>query len=187
MSVFEYIILAFALSIPSMVIVRDCALKSPIRLIRGLIVSLILGAEHALLLLLGVYLGNLLRLDIPDYDNLIYLGLLVVVAIRMFFPAFRKKDRVRISYNIASWSTVFFLGIATGINIFIVGLGIGFRVELLHEVCRAAIPMIVLGFLLSYFGLMLGRRKKEMRERRWQLLAVLFLLIFAIKGAFFGE
>ena len=45
----------------------------------------------------------------------------------------------------------------------------------------------VVVLLLSYLGIMMGRRKKEARERRWQLIAVLFLLIFAIKGAFFGE
>jgi hypothetical protein len=38
-------------------------------------------------------------------------------------------------------------------------------------------------FLLCYLGIMLGRTKKDLRARRWQLIAVLFLLVFAIKGA----
>jgi hypothetical protein len=40
---------------------------------------------------------------------------------------------------------------------------------------------------MGYLGIMLGRTKKPVRARRWQLIAVLFLLVFAIKGAFFSS
>lgn len=187
MSVLEYIILAFALSIPVMVTLRGCALQNPIRLTRGLAESFLIALEHVLLLLAGMWIGGLLRFDIPDYDNLFYLGLMVVVALRMFFPAFRKKESPRVSYDIARYSVVLLLGIATGVNTLLIGLGFGFRLNMDDELWRAAIPLVVIMFLLTYLGIMLGRRKKEMRERRWQLIAVLFLLVFAIKGAFFGQ
>lgn len=182
-SIFEYIILALALSIPTLITLRDCALKNPIRLTRGLGASLLIGIEHAFLLLLGIFIGNLVRFDIPDYDNLVFLGLTLIVAIRMFFPAFRKKNRERISYDISLWRTIVLLGIATGMNILFIGIGIGFRDTIDHALWRAVIPMTVVTFLLCYLAIMMGRRKKELRERRWQLLAVLFLLVFAIKGA----
>lgn len=187
MSVLEYIILAFALSIPTMVVLRDCAMKNPIRLTRGLGVSLIIALEHALLLLCGMWISNMLRFDIPDYDNLFFLGLMVAVALRMFFPAFRKKEKRTVSYDISRWSTVSLLGVATGVNALFVGLGFGFRVAVGDALWRVSIPMVLIIFLLCYLGIMMGRRKKQMRERRWQLIAVLFLLVFAIKGTFFGE
>ena len=87
MSVLEYIILSFALTVPVMVTLRACALKNPIRLTRGLGVSFLVAIVHVLLILAGIYIGNLLRFELPEYDSLIYLGLLVVVALRMFFPA----------------------------------------------------------------------------------------------------
>ena len=171
----EYIILAFALAMSVMVTVRGCALKTPIRLTRGLAVSFLIALEHVLLILAGMYIGNM------------YLGLLVVVAFRMVIPAFRKKEKELPAYNIANWTTVLLLGVATGINTLFVGLGLGFRVSFAADLWRVAIPLFVILFVLCYLAIMLGRQKKEMRARRWQLIAVLFLLIFAIKGAFFSN
>lgn len=189
MSVIEYIILSLALAIPVLVTLRGCALSHRIRLSWGLAASLILAVEHTLLILLGAWVGNMLRFDIPDYDNLIYLGLIVVVALRMFFPAFRKGDKALPAYDISRLATILLLGVATGTNALFVGLGLGFHphVQLPAHLWRIAVPMLVAVFLFSYWGIMLGRRKKEVRQRRWQLIAVLFLLIFAIKGAFFTE
>ena len=187
MSVLEYIILAFALAMPVMVTVRGCALKTPIRLTRGLAVSFLIAIEHVLLILAGMYIGNMLRFGFPEYDNLVYLGLLVVVAFRMVIPAFRKKEKELPAYNIANWTTVLLLGVATGINTLFVGLGLGFRVSFAADLWRVAIPLFVILFVLCYLAIMLGRQKKEMRARRWQLIAVLFHLIFAIKGAFFSN
>lgn len=187
MSVIEYIILAFALAIPLTAAVRGCALKTPVRLTRGLLLSVIWGAEFALLLAVGMLVGELIRFDMPEYDDLVYLGLMLVVAVRMFFMAFRKQDKAHPAFDISRWSTALLLGVAAGTNVLFVGLALGFRVELPGDLWRAAIPLAVVTLLLAYLGIMFGRRKKSMRERRWHLIAVLFLLIFAIKGAFFGE
>lgn len=187
MSVLEYIVLAFALSFPLLILVRDCALKVRIPLTRGLGVSALLSLEHVLLLLAGMRLGNFLRFDIPDYDNLIYLGFIVVVAVRMFAAAMRKKGGEPVSYDISRWGTVALLGVASGLNGLIVGMGLGCRVNAADDVWAASVPLFVILFLMAYLGVMMGRQKKQMRERRWQLVAVLFLLAFAVKGAFFGE
>ena len=185
MSVIEYIILSFALAVPVMVSLRVCALQTPIRLTRGLGVSFLLAVIHSALLLLGLFLGNRLRLGLPEYDNLFYLGLMLVVGVRMFFPAFSKKERP--AFDISRWSVVLSLAVATAINTLLVGLALGFRVAFSDELWKSAVPLFVVMFLLCYLAVMLGRRKKTLRERRWQLFAVLFLLIFAIKGAFFSN
>ena len=185
MSVIEFIILSFALSVPVMVTLRGCALQNPIRLTRGLGNSFLVSIIHVLLMVAGLYIGNLLRFGFPEYDNLVYLGFMVVVALRMFFPAFRKKETPLPAYDISRWSTVLLLGVATGTITLFVGLGLGFLVPFQANVWRVAVPLFVVMFLLCYLGIMLGRTKKDLRARRWQLIAVLFLLIFAIKGAFF--
>ena len=185
MSVIEFIILSFALSVPVMVTLRGCALQNPIRLTRGLGNSFLVSSIHVLLMVAGLYIGNLLRFGFPEYDNLVYLGFMVVVGLRMFFPAFRKKEKPLPAYDISRWSTVLLLGVATGTNTLFVGLGLGFLVPFQANVWRVAVPLFVVMFLLCYLGIMLGRTKKDLRARRWQLIAVLFLLIFAIKGAFF--
>ena len=171
MSVIEFIILSFALSVPVMVTLRGCALQNPIRLTRGLGNSFLVSIIHVLLMVAGLYIGNLLRFGFPEYDNLVYL--------------FRKKEKPQPAYDISRWSTVLLLGVATGTNTLFVGLGLGFLVPFQANVWRVAVPLFVVMFLLCYLGIMLGRTKKDLRARRWQLIAVLFLLIFAIKGAFF--
>ena len=187
MSVLEYIILSFALAFPVMSTVKGCALKNPIRLTRGLAVSALLAAVHVVFILMGIAIANLLRFGMPEYDNLVYLGLMVVVALRLFYAAFRKQDRELPAYDISRWGTVMLLSIATAINTLLVGLGLGFRFSLHTEMWRLSVPLFVVMFLLCYWGIMLGRRNKPMRERRWLLIAVLFLLIFAVKGAFFAS
>lgn len=184
---FDYILMAFALALPTMAIVRASALKFPIRLTSGLAVSALLAVESALLLVLGLLIGNMLATGVPQYDEIVYFGLFIVVVIRMFFAAFRKRDKEPASYNIARWPTVVLLGVASGTNTLLVGLALGFRVHLSHDLWRAALPLAVVLFLLSYLGIMIGRRKKQLRERRWLVLAILFLLIFAVKGAILGE
>ena len=186
MSVLEYIILSFALAFPVMATVRGCALKNHIRLTRGLAVSDLLAVVLVALILIGISVANLLRFDMPEYDNLVYLGLFILVAIRMFYAAFRKQDRELPAYDISRWGIVLLLGVATAVNTLLVGLGLGFRVSLHTELWRLSVPVFLVIFLLCYWGIMLGRRNKPMRERRWLLTAVLFLLIFAVKGAFFS-
>ena len=187
MSVLEYIVLSFAVALPLMFVVRGCALKHHIRLTHGLAVSVLLAIVHVAVILMGIYIANMLRFEIPEYDNLIYLGLIVLVAIRLFFNAFRKQDREIPAYDISRWGTVLLLGVATATNTLLVGLGLGFRVSVRTDLWRVALPLFIIMFLSSYWGIMLGRRNKPMRERRWLLIAVLFLLIFALKGAFFSD
>jgi len=183
MKVFEYIVLSLALALPVLLTLRDCADKVRVRLSRGLLVSLVVAAEQVLLVLLGMFLGNLLRLDVPEYDNLVFLGLLVAVALRMFIQAFRKpKGDNAAVFDISRWGTVLLMGLATGTNTLFVGMGLGFRTSLAQDLWTVAIPLFVVIFLFSYWGIMLGRQHKALRPRRWLLIATLFLLVYAIKG-----
>lgn len=183
MKVFEYIVLSLALALPVLLTLRDCAAKVHLRLTRGLLVSFIIAVEQALLVLLGMLMGNLLRLGIPEYDNLVFLGLMLVVALRMFFNAFRKpKEKDAVVFDISRLGTVALLGLATGTNTLFVGIGLGFRTLLEHDIWAVSVPMAVSVFLLGYLGIMMGRQGKELRRRRWLLIATLFLLLYAIKG-----
>ena len=72
------------------------------------------------------------------------------------------------------------------VSTLIVGVALGFRISLADNLWRAAIPMTVLLTLAAFLGVMLGRSQKELRARRYTLFAALFLLAFALKGAFWG-
>lgn len=187
MSVLEYIVISLALSIPLLVTVCEGARKSPIRLTRGLLASFVISLEHVICLLSGVALGNLFSSpDNVDYNSMVYMGVMVLVAVWMLFPLFRRKGKEAPVYDLSRWVAVVLLGVATGMKSLMVGLAIGYMQPLRTELWKVSVPLLVLMFLGSYFGLMLGRRKKVFHARRWQLIAVLFLLVFAFKGAFWG-
>lgn len=199
MSIIEFIILSIALSFEAMIVMHGSALKNPIRLTKGLAEAFCIAVVNALLLIAGVWLGNLLRFT-PDTldptasstnslltgtDNLVYLGLMILVAVRLLFRSGKKSRQVQ-PYDIGRFSTAILLGIAVGINTLIIGLALGFRIPLGENIWRATIPMLIIMTLFALLGLMLGRQQKELRARRYTLFAVLFLLAFALKGAFWG-
>ena len=199
MSIIEFIILSIALSFEAMIVMHGCALKNPVKLTKGLAEAFCIAAVNALLLIAGIWLGNLLRftpetLDpsasstnslFSDTDNLVYLGLMILVAVRLLFRSGKKSRQVQ-PYDIGRFSTAILLGIAVGINTLIIGLALGFRIPLGENIWRATIPMLIIMTLFALLGLMLGRQQKELRARRYTLFAVLFLLAFALKGAFWG-
>ena len=110
---------------------------------------------------------------------------MILVALRLLFRSGKKSRQVQ-PYDISRFGTALLLGVAVGINTLFVGLALGFRIPLADNLWRAAIPMVVIMTLFALLGLMLGRQQKELRARRYTLFAVLFLLAFALKGAFWG-
>lgn len=197
MSIIEFIILAIALSFEALIVMHGCAKQTPIKLTKGLAESSIIAIDNCLLCLVGIWIGNLLRFTpdnlsdsstrdlLTDTDNLVYLGLLILVALRLLFRS-GKKGRTVQPYDISKFSTSLLLGVAIGINTLIVGLALGFRITLGDNLWRALIPLFIIMTLFAFLGVMLGRQQRELRARRYTLFAVLFLLAFALKGAFWG-
>lgn len=199
MSLIEFIILALALSFEALIVMHGCALNTPIRLTKGLAESFTVAVVNTLLLICGMMIGNLLRFTptdlnpdasstnslLSDTDNLVYLGIMILVAVRLLFRSSKKRRTVQ-PYDISRFSTTLLLGVAIGINTLFVGLALGFRMPLNENLWRAAIPLFVLMSLFAFLGVMLGRQKKELRAQRYTLFAVLLLLAFALKGALWG-
>lgn len=186
MSVFEYLVLALALGIQLMVIMRSCAEMVPIRLTKGLAVSCLMALVYVAMLNGGFILGNALQFrsatDAALYDNvnsLVYLGLMIVVGVKILAGAVRKKQAVP-AYDISRWGTVVLLAVASGVNVFLSGLALGFVVSHKTDAVLSSVIIGVIAFLLCYWAIMLGRQKKMIKERRWLLIAVLLLLVSAI-------
>ena len=199
MSVIEFIILSLALSVEALVIMHGCARNQTVSLTRGLTDSFVMAVINAVLLVVGMWVGNLLRFTpeglspdeiateqlLTDADNLVYLGLLILVALRLLFRTGRKARQAQ-PYDINRMGTVAALGVAVGVNTLIVGLALGFRIFAANNILRAVIPLVLLMTLAAFFGLMMGRQQQEIRSRRYTLFAVLFLLAFALKSVLWG-
>jgi putative Mn2+ efflux pump MntP len=187
MSIVSYIVIALAMGVVNMLFFRRSAEATPIRLSEGLLVILAQSAIHSVLFYLGGLIGVLLSMYSPsdpamyaDVNAYIFLGMVLVVIIKMLFPYLRKEPRLPV-FNLAKGSVLAFSGmiIVTGINVFLVGVGAGFT-EMENPLHKMIWPMFGMSFVFGYLGLMFGRQKVAMRPRRWMILACVLLLGTAI-------
>lgn len=186
MLIAAYIVLGLAFGISNMVLFHRCAEVTPIRLSRGLLITLITAVIQTALFLLGMLLGDMLRFELPvdsgafaKTNALIFLGLDIFVMMRLLLPHLRREPRLPL-FDLSSNAACTAMAVATGINMLLVGIGVGFVASLGNEMHKALWPMLVLTFLASYWGLMLGRRKVAIRPRRWMIVVSVLLLGVAI-------
>lgn len=187
MSIVSYIVIALAMGVVNMLFFRRCGETTHMRLSEGLLVILAQSAIHAALFYLGGLIGILLCMYSPsdptmyaDVNAYIFLGMVLVVIIKMLFPYLRKEPRLPV-FDLDKKSVFAFSGmiIVTGINVFLVGVGVGFT-ETENPIHKMLWPMFGMSFLFGYLGLMFGRQKVTMRPRRWMILACVLLLGTAI-------
>lgn len=184
MSVLSYVLVSMSFGVNMLLLFRHCAKAAPIRLTKALAETLLVALLHLLLLVAGQRLGGLLRLEdaqtptlYQQTNDLVFLGLMIVVAVRWVVAAFRSKEEA--AYAIDRWSTVVALVLATGSSVFFVGLADGF-LGVARSGWAVAIPWLLLVFPLSYVGVMMGRRHKTLNPRRWRLLSAVLLLAVAL-------
>ena len=181
MNTLQYILLSGALSLPMMYLMQGCASRVRMRPSRGLAVSLAMAAEHTLLFLLGMLAGNWLRVGNPDYDSLVFLGFMVAVAIRMMASVSKRSMKAGApAYDIKRWGTVLLLGVASGINLFLVGVAAGFIGDVHEGGAVAAGSLAAFSFLFIFWGFMLGHVPMPLHRRRWVLIATLAVLVISI-------
>lgn len=186
MLIAAYIVLGIAFGISGMLLFYRCSEAIPVRLSHGLMAALLVATVQTVLFLLGMTLGNLLRIELPDDPDafrhanaLVMLGLTIFVVLRQLLPFLRREPRLSL-FNISAWKSVMAMAVATGINHFLVGLGAGFVASPATDLHKALWPLLILMFLLGYWGIMLGRQKVQLQPRRWMVVASILLLGVAI-------
>ncbi|MBQ9472927.1 MAG: manganese efflux pump [Bacteroidales bacterium] len=176
MTTFSYILLALALALESMLLTYRNTQGTALRLTKGLAVSLIMALMQTLLFQGGVWLGNLLRFDLPDIDKTFFIALFVVVVVKLLLPLLGRK-REQVVYDLGRATTALALSVAASVNALLLGLGVGFVADMKAAYLPATIAIALSVLLLSYLGIMLGRRKKELAAKRWHMIAALMLLV----------
>ncbi len=177
MTVIDYIVLSLAVGIDAMTAMRTCAEQSAVRPVKGLLVSLCMGMVYVVMMSLGVLIANRLHFDLPEVDSMICLGFIVLVAVKMLLGM--KKGMG--AYDIGRFGTAILVAIALGINVLLIGLGTGFVGLISVDFWKYAVPMLALVSFAAMWGIMLGRRNVEVRHRRWKVIAVICLLVVAVK------
>ena len=186
MHVATYIVLALAFGINAMLLMRRCAEATPVKLTKGIAIMLIVSAINSLLFLLGMSIGDLLRIEGSNAPQIyartnayIFLGMVVIVTLRMLLPYLRRKPQLAV-FDLRNWGSIIAMAVANGINILLIGLGLGFVNALSNSIHWAVWPLFISTLLLGYIGMMFGRQKVEMRPRRWMIVACILILGCAI-------
>ena len=167
-----------------MLLFRRCEV-TPVRLSVGICHVLVVSAIHVMFFFLGSLIGHLLSFhstDDPhmyaDINAYIFLGISIVVIIKLLVPYLRKEPRLPL-FNLNDSMSVLAMAAATGINVLLIGIGSGF-VEQGNPIHRIIWPLLIANILFGYLGLMFGRRKVAMRPHRWMIVASVLLLGVAI-------
>ena len=182
MSIATYIVLSIAFGVTAMLLMRRCAETTPVKLTKGLAIMFVTATIYVLLFILGITLGDLLRIEGADAPQLyartnayIFLGLTVFVALRMLLPHLKRKPQLPV-FDLRNWSSVIAMSVASGINVLLVGLGLGFVMPLAGHIHWAIWPLFISSVLLGYTGIMFGRQKVTIRPLRWMIVACILLL-----------
>lgn len=192
MYVVLFIVLSLALGISAMLLMRRCAEAVPIQLSSGVLVSFTTAVVHVALFCLGIHLGNKLHFVAPGdptayatQNALAFLGLAVVVAVKQLLPYMGRRTKPA-AYDLNAGTTqVLLFTVATGINGFLLGFGVGFVVSLSGYLHAALWPLFLMTFLFSVLGIMFGRQHVPLRSRRWMGLSSLIIFMTALCTVFF--
>ena len=187
MSIVSFIVIAIAFGISAMLLMRRCAEVAPVPLSAGLLISFTVAIVHAALLCAGIWLGNMLRFELPDNadafsraNSFVFLGMAIIVSIKMMWPYMGKKTQP-MAYDLnAGTLRVLLFTVGTGINGFLLGMGAGFVTLLEGRFHSAFWPLLVSTFLFSYLGIMYGRQHVKLRPRRWMAVSAVILIVTAI-------
>lgn len=186
MHIAAFIVLALAFGISNMLLMHRCGELTPIRLSRGLLLTLAMAVVQAALFLLGVMLGGMLRFELPDdadafstANAMIFMGLDLFVVVRMLLPYLRREPRLPL-FDLGDNGACAAMAFVSGINPMLVGLGAGFAASTAFARPVLCLTMALVMWIFAYWGLMLGRRKVAVRPRRWMVMAGVLLLAVGI-------
>lgn len=176
MTIVEAILLSLSLCVDSLVVSTTTAFHSKISFRRGALMAAVFGLCQGTFPLAGALIGDVARAFIEAVDHWVAFGLLLMVGGKMILDAIRNKEepenRRRPVVNVG---TMFLLGVATSIDAFAVGIGMGLE----HTMSDVLWTVAMIGgvtFAVSLLGVHLGRHNIPVPERTATILAGVVLI-----------
>ncbi len=187
----EALLLAMALCVDSLVVSTTTAFRTKMTYRRGLLMALIFGLCQGAFPLAGALIGDVAREFIEAVDHWIAFGLLAFIGGKMIIESSKEckeckgvQDNSNVSHSPALPRTplysFFVLGVATSIDAFAVGIGLGLDNPLTTVLWIVATIGIVTT-LVSLLGVYLGKRNIPVPERTANIIAGLVLLGLGVK------
>ena len=182
MGFIEAFLLALALCVDSLVVSATTAFRSRLTARRGLLLALIFGLCQGGFPLLGALIGDVARAFIEVVDHWVAFGLLALIGGKMIVDAIGAKHDSPDEHgaNGNSPLQLVLLGVATSIDAFAVGIGLGLQ----HPLPTVLWVVALIGaitFAVSLLGVWLGNRRIPIPERIATLVAGLVLVGLGVK------
>ncbi len=174
MSLIEAFVLALALCVDSLVVSTTTAFREKISYRRGVAMALVFGLCQGAFPLMGALVGDVARAFIEAVDHWVSFGLLAFVGGRMVIEGIRGKEE-EASQRPLNVGTMFLLGIATSIDAFAVGIGLGLE----HQITTVLLVVVIIAAVtavVSLLGVCLGKRNIPVPERTATIIAGVVLV-----------
>ena len=162
---------AFAVSIVSGSTYRQLQLRHALRM------AAFFGAFQAFMPLIGSLAGLTLREHIADFDHWVAFALLAAIGGKMIYESFRIKQAEK-KHDPASLLTLLALAVATSID----ALAVGITLSLIAaSIIFAVIIIGLVTFVLSYFGVYIGKKFGHFFETKIEALGGMILIAIGVK------
>lgn len=162
---------AFAVSVVSGSVYKQLHIKHALRM------AAFFGGFQALMPLIGSLAGLSAKEYIVDYDHWIAFGILGAVGGKMIYESF-KITSIEDNYDPSNIIVLLILSVATSIDALAVGLTLSL---ITHSIAIAIIIIGLVTFLLSYLGVVIGKRFGHFFENKIEILGGLILIGLGIK------
>lgn len=149
-----------------------------LRLKRIAIIGIVFGLFHVLLPFIGIIIGKALSSEAGQMATLVGGLLLVGIGAQMFFSAFKEGDKKTIQ---PIGFGLLILAIIVSVDGFSVGLGLGL------SGVRVVVSLMLFGFagmVLSWIGMLLGRKVRGFLGAYSEILGGSILFVFGLKIIF---
>ena len=190
MTIVEALLLALALCVDSLVVSTTTTFKSKMPWRQGVLMAVIFGLCQGAFPLMGALIGDVARSFIESVDHWVAFALLAFVGGKMILSNDERgvmsdeqsaaPKRSSLITHHSSLSTFFLLGVATSIDAFAVGIGLGLDNPISTVLWVVAIIAAVT-FVVSMVGVYLGKRNIPVPERTANILAGVVLIGLGVK------
>jgi len=162
---------AFAVSVASGMTIANLRIRHAVR------IAVFFGGFQALMPVVGWLAGLTLKVYISEFDHWVAFGTLAFLGGKMIYEAhfLSEEDRCRVSIDY-----VVLLGLAIATSIDALAVGVTFAVLNVEVIT----PVIVIGlvtFLMSYAGVIIGKRFCNFPSSRVEVLGGLILIGIGLK------
>ena len=143
---------------------------------KALTIALFFGFFQAVMPIFGWLAGEYIAEYISAFDHWIAFTLLTFIGIKMIYESITNKpNKIMGAYTL---KVILILSIATSIDALAVGLSFSF---LDIPIFFPALIIGMVAFLLSFFGVYLGRRFGKILKNKIEILGGLILIIIGLK------